>query len=61
MRVVGDETAGGRPDDQDAIDRLRRSPRDIFAEYLAETGKTDPRLLAMFDQLLEEANAPDAT
>jgi exonuclease SbcD len=61
VRPAGAATPGAIASDQDAIDRLRRSPREIFAEYLAESGKDDPRLLAMFDQLLEEASATEAT
>jgi exonuclease SbcD len=59
VRVVGNAATIASATDPDAIDHLRRSPREIFAEYLEVTGKTDPRLLAMFDQLLDEVNAPD--
>ena len=59
VRLVGDRASGAPSSDQDAIDRLRRSPRELFAEYLEEAGKTDPRLLAMFDSILDELNAPD--
>lgn len=59
VRVVGEPAAGGVASDQDAVDRLRRSPREIFAEYLDETGKNDPRVLALFDQLLDEVDATD--
>lgn len=40
--------------------RLGRPPRELFAEYLAERGADDPRILALFDQLWEEVHAPDA-
>lgn len=47
-----DETAA-RPD------RIGRSPRDLFHEYLAERGEDDARLKALFDELLEEVYAPN--
>lgn len=59
VRVVG-ESGGKAGSDQDTVDRLRRSPREIFAEYLEEAGRSDDRVLEMFDQLLEEAHATDA-
>lgn len=34
------------------------SPRDLFAEYLASKEVDDPRLIALFDRLYEEAHAP---
>ena len=60
VRPAAERAAGKVEDDQDAIDRLRRSPREIFAQYLEEVGRSDERVLAMFDQLLEEAHAADA-
>lgn len=41
-------------------DRLRRPPHDLVAEYLAEHGVDDPRLVPLFDELVEElaAEAP---
>ena len=33
--------------------RLNRSPHELFAEYLADRGATDERVLALFDQLLD--------
>jgi exonuclease SbcD len=48
----------------DLGDRLDRAPRDSFAEYLAERGEDDPRLIALFDQLLDESyevHAAEAT
>lgn len=38
---------------EDTVERLREEPRQIFSEYLAEQGNEDPRLLALFDLLLE--------
>lgn len=40
--------------------RLDRSPADLFEEYLAERGAADERVAALFRDLLDEANAPDA-
>jgi len=41
---------GGRTADPD---RLRRTPRDLFAEYLTEHDVADARLLPLFDELVE--------
>jgi exonuclease SbcD len=38
--------------------RLGRPPRQLFAEYLGQRGRTDEAILALFEELLEEANAP---
>ena len=38
---------------------LRRSPRELFAEYLKERGADDARLRALFDELLDQVHAPD--
>lgn len=40
-------------------DRLRRSPRDLLAEYLMEQDAHDDRILRLFDDLLDEAATPD--
>lgn len=40
-------------------ERAGRAPRDLFAEYLSERRASDERLLDLFDELLEEAHAPD--
>lgn len=39
--------------------RLGRSPRELFAEYLAEQAAADDSLLALFDELLEAAGEED--
>ena len=39
--------------------RIGRSPRELFHEYLSERGEHDARLKALFDELLEEVYAPD--
>lgn len=36
-------------------DRLRRTPHELFAGYLGESGVDDARVLALFDQLVDEA------
>jgi exonuclease SbcD len=35
-------------------DRLRRTPHDLFAEYLADRDAADERVLALFDELVDE-------
>jgi len=53
--IGGPGTDGGRPPP-----RRGRSPHDLFCEYLAERGVDDPRLVALFDRLLDaDAGAPD--
>jgi len=40
-------------------DRLRRTPHDLFVEYLATRDVDDERLVALFDELVDElASAP---
>lgn len=39
--------------------RLGRPPRELFAEYLEHRDASDDRLLALFDELLDEVHAPD--
>ena len=39
--------------------RLSRSPHDLFSEYLGERGASDDRVVALFDELLDEAHATD--
>jgi DNA repair protein SbcD/Mre11 len=38
-------------------DRLGRTPQDLFREYLAERDVADDRLVALFDELVDEAVA----
>jgi len=54
-----DPIDGGRAADPD---RLRRTPRDLFAEYLAEHDVVDERLVPLFDELVEQVTGeqPDA-
>ncbi|HET6954474.1 MAG TPA: exonuclease SbcCD subunit D [Acidimicrobiales bacterium] len=35
-------------------DRLRRSPHDLFTEYLGEAGVDDERLVTLFDEIVDE-------
>jgi exonuclease SbcD len=56
VEVVLAPAAGG---DGDAVraadpDRLRRTPHDLIAEYLAERDVADDRVLALFDELVDE-------
>ncbi|MEX1177199.1 MAG: exonuclease SbcCD subunit D [Nitriliruptor sp.] len=41
------------------VEALRASPAALFTEYLDEVGEDDPRLIALFQQLLEEAQEAD--
>jgi DNA repair protein SbcD/Mre11 len=47
----GDDDGDRRPADPD---RLRRTPHDLFAEYLAEREVADDRVLALFDELVDD-------
>jgi exonuclease SbcD len=47
-----DQRGSGRVADPD---RLRRTPHDLFAEYLAERDVRDDRVLSLFDDLVDEA------
>lgn len=49
------EVAGGGPRPA----RLGRSPEELFAEYLAEQGVDDERLLALFRDLHDELSEPE--
>ena len=53
-REAGD---GGPPT---APDRLRRTPRDLFAEYLTEHDVADDRLVPLFDELVEQVTTDPA-
>jgi exonuclease SbcD len=50
---------GNAPDEAPREPRIGRSPRDLFAEYLKERGASDPRVLALFQELLEQVHASD--
>ncbi len=53
--IAGPRTAEG----PEPAPRLGRSPRELFAEYLKEKSSDDPRLRALFDELLDEVHAPE--
>jgi DNA repair protein SbcD/Mre11 len=42
-------------------DHTRRSPAELFGEYLREKSVVDPALVKLFAHFLEEAVAPDTT
>ena len=48
------EAADGPHEQGDAPARLGRSPRELFAEYLADRGAVDERVQALFDELLDD-------
>jgi DNA repair protein SbcD/Mre11 len=35
-------------------ERLRRTPQDLFREYLAERDAADDRVIGLFDELVDE-------
>jgi exonuclease SbcD len=49
------ETDAAQPLDRAPASRTSRSHHELFAEFLAERGHDDPRMLALFDELLDEA------
>jgi len=56
VKVIVDHTADGGPDPEET-DRSHLGPRELFAAYLEEKEIEDPRLVALFDELYEEAHA----
>jgi hypothetical protein len=40
-------------------ERLRRTPHELFAGYLAEREASDERVLALFDELVDDATSPE--
>jgi exonuclease SbcD len=48
-----DEVDPANPATHDA-GRLQRTPHDLLADYLEEREATDPRILALFDELVDE-------
>jgi DNA repair protein SbcD/Mre11 len=57
--TVAPVDAADAPDDWSPA-AMRRSPADLFAEYLAGRKAQDPAVLELFRNLLEESIAPDA-
>jgi len=49
---------GGRSGERES--RIGRSPRELFGDYLAEQNIEDPRLTAMFAELLDEVTSDPA-
>ena len=54
VRIAPESSAGAGTDLQPISAGLRLSPRDLFAAYLDFSGQArDPRILALFDELLD--------
>jgi exonuclease SbcD len=60
VEVVLAPRDGATADRRSDPDRLRRSPHDLFAEYLGEAGVDDDRVVALFDEIVDDL-ASDAT
>ena len=45
----------------ETVSRADRSPHLLFTAYLEERHESDAAVIALFDELLEEASAPAAT
>jgi exonuclease SbcD len=41
------------------VRRAGRSPHELFVEYLTESNAHDERVVTLFDELLDQAHAPD--
>jgi exonuclease SbcD len=52
------QTSAEREMDLDPRAHESKSPRELFADYLEEKKATDERVIALFDELLEEEHAP---
>jgi exonuclease SbcD len=50
-------TGAATPLADDAFDRAGRTPHELFTEYLAARDASDDRVLAMFDELVDEVSA----
>lgn len=50
-----------RPESKTVESRVGKSPRELFAAYLEERAASDPQVLDLFDELMEEADAPAAS
>ena len=59
VKVIVEYSAEGGDARQD-VDRSHLGPRELFAAYLEEKAIEDPRLVALFDELYEEAHASAA-
>jgi exonuclease SbcD len=56
VRVADDGTERADGND-DSLESVRGSPAELFREYLAEKNIDDPRVVALFDALLDESPA----
>jgi DNA repair protein SbcD/Mre11 len=54
VEVVLAPRDGATADRRSDPDRLRRSPHDLFAEYLGEAGVDDDRVAALFDEIVDD-------
>ncbi len=54
------EVPGGTAERRVTDEGHERTPHELFATYLEEKGVEDARLLALFDELLDEATGQDA-
>jgi exonuclease SbcD len=62
LEVVLDDAHRPRPGGRsgERASRVGRSPRELFADYLAECNIDDPRLTSMFGDLLDEVTGEQA-
>lgn len=60
VEVRVERPAADREPAEMVASRAGRSPHDLFAAYLADRDVDDPRVLALFDELHDEALASDA-
>jgi exonuclease SbcD len=56
--VAGGEREAQTPE-RGPLNRLRDAPRELFNAYLKEQDIDDPRVVKLFQELLEEEYAPD--
>ena len=57
VEVVTQAAEAARPIE---VERLGRSPAELFAEYLADRGATDERVTALFAELFDAASSADS-
>jgi exonuclease SbcD len=56
--MIQREAAAGDPATEWTLDQVRRSPAQLFAEYLGEKNVADPEMERLFAELLEHDVAP---
>lgn len=54
--IVETESARGGTDGREVAARTGKSPHELFEAYLDETNSSDPRVLGLFDALLDEVS-----